>query len=360
RRLGLQLQYGAAAVLALAVFLAWGLPANRATGGELLAAGLGRHVVGRSVGAMESHGGHFLLFLPFYVPMLVCGFFPWILYLPAGLWLAWRGRLGGVWGRALVLGWAAPFFMAMTLIQTKLPHYILPIWPALALAAGGAIAAARRGELEPAGRKWLKAGFWMFAFVAGGGAAFFFAAPWATPVPDFLGPAWIMGAILTGFLCWVAWRSRWGGRPAPAWGVAGWMLAAHVALAGLALPAVEAVKIGPRLAAELRRAAPGADVFCHGFAEPSLVFYLGQPPTQVVTKLETDEAVAAWARAGAKGVLVAPRKRLARLEQVVGPLGLKEAASVKGFNYSEGKWLDVVALMGGGGGARTEGTERRP
>jgi 4-amino-4-deoxy-L-arabinose transferase-like glycosyltransferase len=41
--------------------------------------------------------------------------------------------------RALLLGWAAPVFVMFTLIATRLPHYLLPLWPALALAVGGTL-----------------------------------------------------------------------------------------------------------------------------------------------------------------------------------------------------------------------------
>src|SRR5260370_1324798 len=66
-----------AALLGVAIFCAWGVPANLATGGELARVGIGKHVVGRALGAMEGHGGGpwhgwrgWVAGLPFYLPVV--------------------------------------------------------------------------------------------------------------------------------------------------------------------------------------------------------------------------------------------------------------------------------------------------
>src|SRR5205807_178687 len=57
-------------LLMLAIVALWGVPALIQTHGEFFRIGIGRHVVGRSFGAMEGHGanslGIYLLLLPFY------------------------------------------------------------------------------------------------------------------------------------------------------------------------------------------------------------------------------------------------------------------------------------------------------
>lgn len=85
---------GLAVILGVALFLAWALPANEATGGEFLRQGLGRHVLKRSVQPLESHGGSYLLFLFYYLPVMLLTFLPWTLFLPGGLVALRRGRVG--------------------------------------------------------------------------------------------------------------------------------------------------------------------------------------------------------------------------------------------------------------------------
>ena len=135
-----------AALLASGIFLAWAIPANNATGGEFLRRGIGYHVVERAARPIDSHGGNFFLTLPFYIPVVIMAFFPWSLFLPGALSAVAGGRIGGSDGRSFLLGWMIPIFLFMSFVSTKLPHYILPIWPALSLAVAGTIEVSRTGE----------------------------------------------------------------------------------------------------------------------------------------------------------------------------------------------------------------------
>lgn len=112
----------------------WGVPAYLRTNGEFLRVGIGRHVIGRSVGAMEGHGGSsaliYLALLPFYFVTVFLSFFPWSMRLP---WLTktlWRQR--DELDRYLICG-IGVIFGVFTLVATKLPHYTLPAFPLLAL-----------------------------------------------------------------------------------------------------------------------------------------------------------------------------------------------------------------------------------
>lgn len=59
---------------------------------------------------------------------------PWLLFWPMGLRLAWGDRTLS-WAK-LVLVWGGGYFLAISLMGTKLPWYVLPIYPALALVTG--------------------------------------------------------------------------------------------------------------------------------------------------------------------------------------------------------------------------------
>ena len=98
RRLGTPLARSLAALavasaIGLALFAAWGLPANAATGGELARVGLGHHVVERALTPLESHGGQLLLHLPYYLLVVVFLFVPWTLFLPAAVSAVLRGSV---------------------------------------------------------------------------------------------------------------------------------------------------------------------------------------------------------------------------------------------------------------------------
>jgi len=121
-------------LLMMALIAAWAIPALIQTHGEFLRIGIGRHVIGRSLGAMEGHGwnslGGYFLLLPFYLVTVFVSFFPWSIKLPALLKRLWRERDNV--DRYLLSG-IAIIFIIFSLIKTKLPHYTLPAFGLLAL-----------------------------------------------------------------------------------------------------------------------------------------------------------------------------------------------------------------------------------
>jgi 4-amino-4-deoxy-L-arabinose transferase-like glycosyltransferase len=121
-------------LLMLAIVSVWGVPALIQTHGEFLRIGIGRHVIGRSFGAMEGHGsnslGAYILLLPFYFVTVFASFFPWSIKLPALTRKLW-GKRDDI-DLYLICG-AGIIFAIFTLIKTKLPHYTLPAFPLLAL-----------------------------------------------------------------------------------------------------------------------------------------------------------------------------------------------------------------------------------
>ena len=121
-------------LLTLGIICLWAIPALVQTHGEFWRVGIGRHVIGRSVGAMEGHGGKsfglYLVFLPFYFVMVFASFFPWSIKLP---WLVRTLRKqADATDRYLLCG-IVVIFGVFTLVATKLPHYTLPAFPLLAL-----------------------------------------------------------------------------------------------------------------------------------------------------------------------------------------------------------------------------------
>ncbi len=339
--IALQPRHVAGVALATAVgvglFLAWAIPANAATAGQLARGGVGHHILQRMVEPLEGHGGPLLLYLPYYLLVLLVGFFPWTLFLGGALSALASGRLGGS-ARALLLGWAVPTFVLMTLVATKLPHYILPIWPALALAVAGIVDAAGRGTLAHGDQRWIRRGAW----IAGIGAALIAASVVIVPVwlhAPGLAPWPAAAAFVVLATTGYAIREQARGRLQRACVVllAG-MICFDMVLATGVTPALDRLKPSPPLAAVIRsRTGADVSVVTFGYGEPSLVFYL---TGRRVRALPHDSAVAAWAREPGAGVLVTTREVLRHLD--LAPL--TELVAVRGYNFGSGRWVEVVAL----------------
>ncbi|MBI3947588.1 MAG: glycosyltransferase family 39 protein [Armatimonadetes bacterium] len=89
---------------------------------------------GRLDGTADSHRGPIWFFLPVMLGM----FYPWVCFLPAGLSGAWRERRGAAPLRLFALCWIVVVLGLFTVVKTKLPHYIAPLYPAAALLAASA------------------------------------------------------------------------------------------------------------------------------------------------------------------------------------------------------------------------------
>lgn len=70
----------------------------------------------------------------YYVLEILKYAWPWLLFLPQGLGKTWENRNLN-WAK-LVLVWSGVYLLAISVMGTKLPWYVLPIYPAIALAAG--------------------------------------------------------------------------------------------------------------------------------------------------------------------------------------------------------------------------------
>ncbi len=73
----------------------------------------------------------------FYLPILIGGFFPWTAFLPMAVGHGLEIRHSDDRGRLLYLGlWCGMMLLFFTVASSKLPSYILPMFPALALLVG--------------------------------------------------------------------------------------------------------------------------------------------------------------------------------------------------------------------------------
>lgn len=163
RRLGLHWTVPAA----LGAVALWGVPALLRTGGEFWNVGMGKHVIQRSVGVLEGHGGAkwgtYVATLPLYFLTVFLSFFPWSLRLvPLVRDLRARRASLGYDEKFLITG-VLLVFAVFTLVRTKLPHYTLPAFPLLSLLLAAAVT--RTAATPPLLRR-LAFGMAAFAFMS--------------------------------------------------------------------------------------------------------------------------------------------------------------------------------------------------
>lgn len=343
---------GIAAVLVIGVacFAAWAIPANNATKGIVLGSGIGTHVVGRALHPMEGHGSGYWTALPYYLFAILLAFFPWTLYLPAAISAVLGGRLCHRLARPLLIGWAVPVFLLVTAVATKLPHYALPIWPALAVASAGVLMALERNLLTARDLTWLRRGVWFVLPVGLLLAAAFIAGPPRFALTAIQTPALICGVIILLMTALALWQHLRGRVMSGTLVLAGGMTLFWLTVGTILMPAVEHYKLARPLATSINQQFPSLPVALYEYNEPSMIFYLGRNHVPV---LDTAEAVAMWTRSPRPVILIAPRAELQKIVPLYGGLQLQEVAAAKGFGFGGGKRADLVAVRAGGTAAQS-------
>ncbi len=228
------------------------------------------------------------------------------------------------------LAWIVPGWVVFELARTKLPHYTLPLYPAMALLTGRAVFTMVPAALPRAERillhvmlpLWLCVGlalgvvpalFWW----SGGGQH----ARWIT--------AGAVSALMVGSLLFAAWRAFRAQR-LPQTMAAG--LGALLVLywsAFTILPKLGSVWLSPRLIALMEQADPNATrpVAAVDYHEDSLVF-LSRGRIQRIE----DKDLEGWLIEHYDGLAVVPSTRQLPTVHV------RRLGEVEGFNYSKGRW----------------------
>jgi 4-amino-4-deoxy-L-arabinose transferase-like glycosyltransferase len=148
--------------LVIAVVGPWFLAIQSATGGAFASEAIGHDLLGKLVGAQETHGappGTYLLSMP-------VSFWPSSALLGLAALVGWRRRKETA--ERFLLAWIIPAWLIFELVPTKLPHYVLPLYPALALLAGQALVATSSGAVTMR-RRWPDAmafGLWTIVALA--------------------------------------------------------------------------------------------------------------------------------------------------------------------------------------------------
>ena len=129
--------------LMTAIVLPWFVAITLLSDGDFWVKSLGQDMIAKIGTGQENHGAP----PGSYLALVWVTFWPGSLLLAAGLPALWRVRREAVVQFALV--WAVPIWLVFELTATKLVHYVLPAYPALAILAAYAL-----WTTEP-GRRWV-------------------------------------------------------------------------------------------------------------------------------------------------------------------------------------------------------------
>jgi 4-amino-4-deoxy-L-arabinose transferase-like glycosyltransferase len=317
------------AVVVLSVAMPWYVLVTQRTDGEWLRVFLAKFNFRPFTQPILGHSGPFW----YHVPAVLIGFFPWSIFLgPAAVdvYRRIRNRLPSPCGRGfggegngeegaisteyrlpiaprlsplpkgegtaftrdgliLLLCWFGVPFVFWSICSTKLPHYLLPVYPALALLTGVFI---EDWIAEPAfiSGRWLRAA-WLSAVLAG--VAMLVAIPIATHLYT-PGEEWLAAVglifIFGGGLGWF-----YSERRQPLRAVAAYAVAATIFLTvffGFAALRIDRHQNARRLIAEIRRDSPGPASLCtYRFWRKSTIYYAEQPVSVCDTPKQLDAAI---------------------------------------------------------------------
>ncbi len=356
------------AVTGLLSLLAWAIPANIATGGALYEIGFREHVVKRMTTGMEGHGSsnllEYVLMLPLYVPLLIGVFFPWTLHLPGAVRSVISRTLGGRRERAILIGATVPWFVMASLAGTKLPHYLLPIFPFLAILTAAGLAARRQDRMIEADRDWLRGGIWFFSPVVVGAIGALLALPWVLDASGLL-PVVIVTVVVGGV--WAAVAIRLQLRENIRTSTRLLAIGMPVLIVWVVLTVIPTVEDKLKASADLAQAVhqhvQSTDpLYMIDYDEPTMFFYLNRPVGYPVVGLSAAE-VADWAlgrgafaaaggppddphdRREPGGVLIIGRITLDNIEAEHGPLAVRNIWAKPIIDYSKRARQDEILLV---------------
>lgn len=329
-------------LLTAIIVLPWGIGIGIESQGVFYEKALGQDFAMKLYEGQETHGAP----PGYYTALVSFSFWPATLLLFPAIVFGIQNRKEPI--VRYLLAWAAACWVMFEATPTKLPHYILPAYPALAFL--GALWLTRTGIDET---RWLRvarrvsigifAGVGLFyAFlIAFGPNHFGYGSVWWLHVGGALGAAAIVAAAVW---AWREWRTH-----AVFAAVAG-ALVLYVFGGFGTVPRLQQMWLSPRLAdAVARHALPGdPPAVASGYTEPSMVFLLGTH-----TRLASGAGAGAMAAKQGGLALIERRQEPAFLTAVVaGHASVAPLEEVDGINYSRGRPSRVTIYRVTPGGPR--------
>ena len=314
--------------------LPWFLAIVLRSGDTFLSESVGRDLLLKVVSGQESHGAP-----PGYYALLYWGtFFPGAMLTGLAAPAIWAARREP--GARFLLAWVVPSWIVLEIVVTKLPHYVLPVYPAIAILLAGIMDARTLSR-----RPWLKGGtIWWFlmpllASLAGLFALFTIGRQFGLLVWPVIGASLVMGLL--------AWRLYDADGPEHSLlrAVAAALLLV-IALFGLIVPALGPVFPSVALAKLLRESGCDEPVAASaGYHEPSLVFLAG-----TATRLTDGAGAAEFLRGGDCRFAFVELRQERNFGQRADAIGLlySQVGRIEAFNTGSGKSATIMVYRSGG------------
>jgi 4-amino-4-deoxy-L-arabinose transferase-like glycosyltransferase len=244
--------------------LPWFIAIYARVGSQFLVGSVGEDMLSKVAGGQESHGAPpglylVLFFVTFFPASILAG-----LAAPA-VWAVRREAAA-----RFLLAWLVPSWIVFEAIITKLPHYVLPLYPAIAILTAGAVESRVLSR-----RPWLERGV-MWWFLAPAIVSIIAIVAAIIIEHDLVLLAWpfFAAAVVCGLFSWQLYDQE-GAERAFTRAVEG-VVAMAIAIYAIVVPSLEPVFPSVALAQVLREApCPNPLAASAGYEEPSLVFLAG-------------------------------------------------------------------------------------
>ena len=309
-RVGWVLRPLTAIVLVAAIALPWYVWVSWRTDGAWIAGFLGKHNINRFMQPLEGHSGPIF----YYVIAVLIGFFPWSIFLTvACTQLVRRLRNAQTWtaGDLFCCCWATIYIGFFSLASTKLPSYVLPAYPALALiTARWATEFLAAPQITPV---WMRR--WSFSNLSVVGVLFVVGIPLATA--RFMPGQWYLGWAglipLVGGLVALAYSERQQfARAIQTFGASSLLFTG--CLFGIVAVQVNPHQTSAALMSRIFGQTAQPRIAAFDYFEPSLAYYAGQE----VERIKTAEQAMTFLQSTPGAYLIIRDKHLAAFDQKFG------------------------------------------
>ena len=220
----------------------------------------------------------------YFIPLLLIGFLPWIAQIPSSIAQAWRERRSYFSPSWLLVCWFLVILGFFSISHSKLPGYIIPIFPALAMLVGNCLDR-NLGLINSLSKSWQlqTLGFAMLGFVG----FFFLSAIGQQARPDEIEAYtqythWVIAALiaLIGFSLFAFVQSKRNGLTSITSFASGFFLCAIIAGTGHEVlgRAVSGIDLANQVKASIPK---NANIYSVRILDHTVPFYLGRTMVMV-------------------------------------------------------------------------------